>query len=360
MESVDCIVIGAGVVGLAVARALSMAGREVIVVERADAIGTGISSRNSEVIHAGIYYPPGSAKAKLCVAGKDMLYAYCRRHMIPHRRTGKLIVASTDTERDALASILNNGLANGVTDLQWLERESVLELEPDLVATAAIFSPSTGIIDTHGFMQQLQADAEIAGATFAFNTAVASGALTDDGVELVLEPDAFRLRARAVVNCAGLHAHEVSRSIDGVAPQSIPSVSYAKGSYFALNRRSGFTHLIYPVPEPGGLGVHLTLDLGGGVRFGPDVEVVETIDYEVDPQRARDFYAAIRRYWPDLRNDDLRADFSGIRPKTNGLHFADFQFSDPHGGRIVSLYGIESPGLTSSLAIADHVLAMVG
>jgi len=359
MERVECVVIGAGVIGLAVGRALALAGREVIVVESEGAVGHGISSRNSEVIHAGIYYPTGSLKARLCVAGRDRLYAYCAKNAVAHRRLGKLIVASSEAEHEKLGAIRAQAEANGVDDLVWLDRAAVNALEPAVRATAALLSPSTGIIDSDGYMRQLHADCENAGGMVAFNSRLESGSVTNDGVELRFAEGDFALKAERVINCAALAAHRVSASIEGLPRESIPDMSFAKGNYFSIARRAPFSHLIYPVPEPGGLGIHLTLDLAGGARFGPDVEPIDELSFEVDPARAERFYAAIRRYWPDLEDGELAPAFAGIRPKINGLAFSDFSFSDPLQGKFISLYGIESPGLTSSLAIADEVLAIV-
>lgn len=360
METVDCLVIGAGVVGLAVARALALTGREVLVAEAEPTFGTGTSSRNSEVIHAGIYYPTGSLKAQLCVAGKQMLYRYCEERHVPHRRCGKLIVASHEDERAVLRRIEAQAIANGVNDLVWLEPAAIAELEPELEVAAALLSPSTGIIDSHALMLLLQGDAENAGATFAFGAPVEAGSVGDEGTTVVFGGEQqFELSARTVINAAGLSAHHVARAVSGVPAGTIPNVSYAKGNYFSLGRRANFNHLIYPVPEPGGLGVHLTLDMGGGIKFGPDVEPVDEIEYEVSPNRGAPFYAAVRKYWPGLGDDELLPAYSGIRPKTNGLAFGDFDFCDPLDGRFISLFGIESPGLTSSLAIGDHVVAMV-
>ena len=357
MDRVGCVVIGAGVVGLAIARRLALAGLEVLVVEAEDGPGRGTSSRNSEVIHAGIHYPAGSLKARLCVAGKRQLYAYCAERGIAHRRTGKLIVAADAREVPILEGIRGKALANGVGDLEMIDRADVQALEPELDVVAALVSPSTGIIDSHALMTELQGDAEAAGGSFAFHAPVLGGRLEAHRVQLDFGGalEGYSLTADRVVNAAGLHAHRVAASIAGVPLGSVPPVSYAKGNYFALSRRPGFRHLVYPVPEPGGLGVHLTLDIGGGVRFGPDVEPVEEIAYAVDGARAAPFYAAIRRYWPGLRDGELMPDYAGIRPKTNGLGFADFGVVAVAEGRLVNLYGIESPGLTSSLALADHV-----
>lgn len=361
MDRVDCIVVGAGVVGLAIARRLAQAGREVVVVEAAGDIGTGTSSRNSEVIHAGIYYPAGSLMARFCVGGKQALYAYCGDHGVAHRRCGKLIVATTDGERAALASIKARAEANGVDDLAFLDAPQARALEPALHCAAALLSPSTGIVDSHAFMLSLRGEAEDAGVSFAFNAPLTGAEARSDGILVDVGGDApMTLGCRLLINAAGLHAPAVARSIDGMPLARIPTAYFAKGNYFSCTRRAPFTRLIYPVPEPGGLGVHLTLDLGGQAKFGPDVEWVDAIDYTVDPARAARFYPAIRRYWPDLPDGALTPAFAGVRPKIvpPAVASQDFMIQGPddHGvAGLINLFGIESPGLTSSLAIADHV-----
>lgn len=365
MEEVDCVVVGAGVVGLAVARALALAGREVIVLDAAEGIGTETSSRNSEVIHAGIYYPAGSLQARTCVAGKWMLYDYCRERGIPHRNCGKLIVATDEAEAGQLHGIQARAAANGVDDLRLLTRAEALAMEPALVCTAALHSPSTGIIDSHAYMLSLQGDAEHAGAVFVFHAPVLSGRATNRGVEIeVGGAEPMRLACRLLVNSAGLHAPRLAAAIAGMPQAEVPRAYYAKGNYFTLTGRSPFSRLIYPVPVPGGLGTHLTIDLGGQARFGPDVEWVEAIDYEVDPRRGESFYAAIRRWWPGLRDGQLAPGYAGIRPKTvpPGAPAQDFVVQGPrqHGvPGLVHLFGIESPGLTASLALAAHVAEVV-
>lgn len=364
-ESVDAVVIGAGVIGLAVARALALAGREVIVLEAEDAIGTGISSRNSEVIHAGIYYPTGSLKARFCVEGRKRLYPYCEERGVEHRRCGKLIVATDEDQIPGLKALQSKALANGVEDMRWLTASEAQALEPALRCTAALLSPSTGIIDSHGLMLALQGDAEAAGAMIAFKSPLTGGRVADGGIALsVGGAEPMELFARGVVNSAGLFAQTVAASIAGLDPATIPPRYFAKGSYFSLGGRAPFTHLIYPAPEAAGLGVHLTLDLGGQAKFGPDVEWVDEIDYEVDPRRGDSFYAAVRRYWPDLADGSLAPAYSGIRPKIQapGEPAHDFVLQGPadHGvPGLVNLYGIESPGLTCSLAIADAVAALL-
>jgi len=360
-EKVDCVVIGAGIVGLAVARALAMRGRETLVLEAEGAIGTGTSSRNSEVIHAGIYYPPGSAKASLCVAGKRLLYPYCEARGIQHRRCGKLIVAVDQEQVNALEKIEATARANGVHDLRWLTAGEAKAMEPALSCVAALLSPSTGIIDSHGFMLALQGDLEDAGGTVALRAPVRRGRNGPQGILLEAgSDDLLELEARVVVNSAGLDAQQVARSIEGVPAESIPSATYAKGNYYVLQGKAPFRHLIYPTPEPGGLGVHLTLDLAGQARFGPDVEWIEKLDYTVNPARAERFYRAIRSYWPGLPDGALLPGYAGIRPKLSGpgAAAADFliQGSEAHGvSGLINLYGIESPGLTAALALAERV-----
>ncbi|MEA2883357.1 MAG: hypothetical protein QOH32_2613 [Bradyrhizobium sp.] len=361
MDRVECVVIGAGVVGLAIARRLAQAGLEVVVLEAAEGIGTVTSSRNSEVIHAGIYYPAGSLMARMCVAGKHALYDYCRDHGIPHRNCGKLIVATTHAETAKLQSIKAHAEANGVLDMAVLGGEAARELEPALKCDAALLSPSTGIVDSHAFMLALRGDAEAAGAAYAFHAPLLRGRAVANGFELDVGGDApTTLACRLLVNSAGLGASGVARSIDGMPIELIPPAYLAKGNYFSCSARAPFSHLIYPVPEPGGLGVHLTLDLAGQARFGPDVEWIDTVDYAVDPGRAEKFYPAIRRYWPTLPDGALLPAYSGIRPKIVPPAVArqDFmiQSAREHGvAGLINLFGIESPGLTSSLAIADHV-----
>ena len=364
MEKIDCAVIGAGVVGLAVARKLAAEGREVLILEAGSAFGTGISARNSEVIHAGIYYPAGSLKARLCVAGRAMLYAYCAERGIPHRRCGKLIVAGSEQQRGQLDRIAANARANGVGDLELLSGEAARVLEPALRCTAALLSPSTGIIDSHALMLSLLGDAERHGAVLALKSAVLGGEVADDGIVLDVGSDgggAMQIRAATVVNCAGLGAQSVALRLRGFPATSVPPLHYAKGNYYSLAGRSPFSRLIYPVPEAAGLGVHLTLDLGGQARFGPDVEWIDRIDYTVAPERADAFYAEVRRYWPQLADGALVPAYAGIRPKLQAPDqpACDFLVSGPagHGIRgLVCLYGIESPGLTACLALADHVV----
>ena len=363
MDRVDAVVIGAGVVGLAVARELALAGREVVIIEAEDAIGTHTSSRNSEVIHAGIYYPKGSLKARACVEGKHLLYAYCASHGVPHRNCGKLIVATNQAQLEELAGIRSKAHANGVTDVDWIAKEEVARMEPELFCVGALHSPSTGIIDSHALMLSYLGDAEAHGAMLALKTPLLGGEVTADGI--VLHTSEMTLKASMVVNSAGLRAPSVAKSIEGYPRPMAPGEFYAKGNYYSLTRRSPFTRLVYPVPEPGGLGVHVTLDMGGQARFGPDVEWVDRIEYDVDPRRAERFYAAIRRYWPGLPDGALAPGYSGIRPKTAGPKepAPDFEIQGPgkHGvAGLVHMFGIESPGLTASLALARAVREELG
>lgn len=364
MEAIDCAVIGAGVVGLAVARALALAGHEVIVLEAEAAIGTGVSSRNSEVIHAGIYYPKGSLKARLCVEGRKLLYAYAAERGVDHRRCGKLIVATAPEQVAELAAIAERARANGVDDLVLLDRAQARALEAQLECLAALHSPSTGIVDSHGLMLSLQGDLENAGGTVALMSGVARAGCGADGIVLD-SVDGTRLRCRSVVNAAGLAAPLLARRFEGLPAACLPQAHYAKGNYFSLAGRAPFSHLIYPVPEPGGLGVHLTLDLGGQAKFGPDVQWVDSPDdLVVDPARGNAFYAEVRRYWPGLPDGALQPGYAGMRPKISGPGeaAADFRIDGPavHGvPGLVNLFGIESPGLTSSLAIASEVARLL-
>ena len=370
MDRVDALVIGAGVVGLAVGRALARQGLETIVLERADAIGTGTSSRNSEVVHAGLYYPAGSLKARLCVRGRQQLYAFCESHGVAHRRCGKLVVATAPEQHPALQTTREKAAANGV-ELRWLGAAEARELEPALHCTAALLSPETGIVDSHGLMLALQGDLEAAGGALALCSPVQGLRCGSDGLVVQVGGDApMELAAGIVVNAAGLWAPSLAAATQGLAAAHVPRGHHAKGSYFSLAGRAPFSRLIYPVPEQAGLGVHLTLDLAGQARFGPDVEWLapgspDAIDYRVDPARAEGFYAEIRRYWPDLRDGALQPAYSGVRPKLAGpgSPAADFVVQGPrlHGvDGLVNLFGIESPGLTSCLALADEVLHHLG
>lgn len=368
MEQVDCVVIGAGVVGLAVARALALEGREVMLLEAANAIGTGTSSRNSEVIHAGIYYPTGSLKARLCVAGKQLLYDYCAERGLAHRRCGKLIVATSEAQAAELPAIMAKAAANGVHDMVLLTRQEAQAMEPQLACVAAVYSPSTGIVDSHALMLSLQGDLENAGGMVALNSPLAHAQCGKSGIHVVAE-DGTALAAKTVVNAAGLQAPALAARFAGLDPTCVPRAYYAKGNYFTLAGRSPFSRLIYPVPEPGahlaGLGVHLTIDLGGQAKFGPDVQWVDSPeDLLVDPARGEAFYAEVRKYWPGLADGALAPGYAGIRPKIQppGAPASDFVIQGPqgHGVRgLVNLFGIESPGLTSSLAIARHVASLL-
>ncbi len=365
-ERLDCVVVGAGVVGLAIARRLALAGRDTVILEAAETIGNETSSRNSEVIHAGIYYPTGSLKARLCVAGREALYEYCGRHGVPHKKLGKLIVATNEREVARLEALAAKAAANDVPDLAWLDARQTAALEPAICCLAALLSPSTGIVDSHALMLALLGDAEERGAMLALRTPLLSAAVSEHGLRILTggaEP--IEADCAVLVNAAGLDAPALSRRIAGVRPRSIPSAHLAKGSYFTLAGRTPFSRLIYPMPEPGGLGVHVTLDLAGRARFGPDVEWVATRDYAVDPRRAEAFYGAIRRYWPGLPDGALTPGYAGIRPKLGGPNdpAADFAVHGPDETGVpgyAALYGIELPGLTAALAIADLVALTLG
>ena len=364
MDELDCAVIGGGVVGLAVARALALAGREVVVLEAEGAIGTGTSSRNSEVIHAGIYYPQGSLKARLCVEGKQALYDYAAERGLPHQRCGKLIVATSPEQVGQLEVIRAKAAANGVDDLVLLTAQQAIAMEPQLHCVAALHSPSTGIVDSHALMLSLLGDLENAGGMLALKSPIARAECGADAIVLVAE-DGTALRCNSVVNAAGLGAPGLAKRFGGLPAAAIPTAYFAKGNYFTLSGRAPFTRLIYPVPEPGGLGVHLTLDLGGQAKFGPDVQWVESADdLVVDPARGNGFYAEVRKYWPALPDGGLIPGYAGMRPKISGPDepARDFMIDGPesHGVRgLVNLFGIESPGLTSSLAIGRYVARLL-
>lgn len=370
MEQVDCVVIGAGVVGLAVAREMALQGRETILLERENAFGTISSARNSEVIHAGIYYPKGSLKAQLCVQGNRMLYEYCRSHQVATQAYGKLIVASDDSQLDDLQAILYKAQNNQVPDIRIISGEEAKALEPQLHCSAAILSATTGIVDSHGYMLSLLGGFEDAGGMVAYQSPLVSakalGVNAENGFALEIGgADGMQIQTKLLINCAGLSAPAVAQKIEGLASTQIPTAYFAKGNYFSLSGKSPFTHLIYPIPEPGGLGVHLTLDMGGQAKFGPDVEWLDIgsenqIDYTVNPKRSEGFYEAVRRYWPGLKDGSLQPDYSGVRAKIVPANApaGDFCFNGPgdhglHG--LFNLYGFESPGLTSSLAIARHL-----
>jgi L-2-hydroxyglutarate oxidase LhgO len=357
------LVVGAGVVGLAVARAAALAGHDVIVAEASTGIGSGVSSRNSEVIHGGMYYPTASLRARHCVNGRRLLYAYCASHGVAHRKCGKLIVATTPAEADKLAAIQRLGLANGVEGLAMIDAEAARRLEPALDCVAALVSPETGIIDSHGLMLALQGDLEDRGGMIAFATTIQRLVPTSNGWRVHYAgagDESFEVDA--VVNAAGLGAQALGRKIEGLEQDKVPRQVLAKGNYFGYARRPAFSRLIYPAPVDGGLGIHVTLDLAGRMRFGPDVEWIDAENYDVDPGRAEMFYARIRTYWPSLPDGTLVPDYAGVRPKLSGPGepAADFiiQGAREHGlARLVNLYGIESPGLTSSLSIAGDVVA---
>lgn len=364
-EPVECAVIGAGVVGLAIARRLAMSGREVVVLEAESAFGTHTSSRNSEVIHAGIYYPTGSHKARLCLEGRKSLYRYCAERGVQHRRIGKVIVACDDSELAGLRQYWDQAVTNGVDDLKMLGRDELAVLEPAVRCVAGFLSPSTGIIDSHGLMLAYLGDAESRGATLALGSPVVSGRVTKSGIILgVGGAEPMTIECGAVVNCAGLNAQAVARSITGIPPGTIPPTYFAIGHYYTLSAKAPFQRLIYPVARQDWLGVHVTIDLGGQVKFGPDFAWIDRVDYRFDTSREAAFYAAIRRYYPGLRDGTLKPGYTGIRPKTAGPGepAQDFAIQGPGDHSVaglVNLYGIESPGLTASLAIADYVAELL-
>jgi L-2-hydroxyglutarate oxidase LhgO len=364
-ESIDCAVIGAGVIGLAIARKLAQSGREVVILEAEDAFGTHTSARNSEVIHGGIYYSTGSLKAQLCVSGKKALYQYCAEHGVNHQRIGKVIVATDETQLEGLKKYQQQGEVNGLDDLRWLNRDELAALEPEVLGVAGVLSPSTGIIDSHGLMLAYLGDAEGHGASLAFKSPVEAGKITGDGIELnVGGEESMAVSCNTVVNCAGLHAQSVAGKIVGIPPASIPPTYYAIGHYYTLTGATPFRHLIYPVAGRNWLGVHVTLDLGGRCKFGPDFAWIDSIDYTFDTSREAAFYDAIRRYYPGLQDGQLQPGYTGIRPKIHGpgTEAPDFMIQGPkdHGVKgLANLYGMESPGLTSSLAIADYVFNLL-
>ena len=355
------LVIGAGVVGLAAARALARRGADVVLAEKADAIGTGTSSRNSEVIHGGMYYPTGTLRARHSVAGRRMLYDYCASHGVPHRKLGKLVVAADDAEIAKLEQIARQGAINGVEGLEIIDGRAARALEPELVCAAALRSPETGIIDTHAYMLALRGDLEDAGGMIAFNTPVE--AIARRGGQWMARfggAEAGEAAFDAVVNAAGLGAQAIARAMPDYPQARVPRLVLAKGNYFSYSGRPAFSRLVYPTPMPGGLGVHVTLDMAGRMRFGPDVEWIDHEDYEVDPARAAVFYARIRTYWPGLPDHSLTPDYAGIRPKLSGKGEpqGDFLIDTPaaHGlAGLVQMFGIESPGLTSSLSLGEAV-----
>ena len=374
MEQVDCVVIGAGVVGLAVAREMALQGRETILLERENAFGTISSARNSEVIHAGIYYPKDSLKAKLCVQGNRLLYEYCRDHQVATQPYGKLIVASDEAQIDDLRAILYKAQNNGVPEIKFISGEEAKALEPNLKCSAAILSSTTGVVDSHGYMLSLLGGFEDAGGMVAYQSPLISAKPIGDKAQngYLLEvggADGMQIQTQLLINCAGISAPAVAQKIEGLSKEQIPKAYFAKGNYFSLSGKSPFNHLIYPIPEPGGLGVHLTLDMGGQAKFGPDVEWLDIdqedqIDYTVDPKRGDGFYEAVRRYWPGLKDGSLQPDYSGVRAKIvpPNSPAGDFCFSTPQEHKmqgLYNLYGFESPGLTSSLAIARYLEAQI-
>ena len=374
MEQVDCVVVGAGVVGLAVAREMALQGRETILLEREDSFGTISSARNSEVIHAGIYYPKGSLKAKLCVEGNQRLYEYCRTHQVSTQAYGKLIVATDSSQLDDLQAILYKAQQNHVPDIKMITGAQAKALEPQLRCEAAVLSASTGVVDSHGLMLSLLGGFEDAGGMVAYQSPLLAakpiGAIAEGGFELTIGgADGMTIQTKLLINCAGLSAPALAQRIEGLAKDQIPKAYFAKGNYFSLSGKSPFSHLIYPIPEPGGLGVHLTLDMGGQAKFGPDVEWLEIeeegqISYTVNPQRGEGFYAAVRQYWPELKDGALQADYSGVRAKIvpPNAPAGDFHFNGPqqHGLQgLFNLYGFESPGLTSCLAVAGHLESLI-
>lgn len=363
METLDCAVIGAGVVGLAIARRLALDGRDVVILEAEDAFGTHTSARNSEVIHAGIYYPTESMKAQLCVAGRKALYQYCAEHNVNHKRIGKVIVATDESELPGLKKYKAQAEANGVDDLRMLTPAELKEMEPAVRSVAGFLSPSTGIIDSHGLMLSYLGEAEDRGAMLALSSPVLRGRVESDGIVLeVGGKEPMTVKCRTVILSAGLKAPDVARSIEGIPAATIPPTYYAIGHYYTLSTKSPFNRLIYPVARPDWLGVHVTLDLGGRCKFGPDFEWIDRVDYQFDETREASFYKAIRHYFPGLQDGALQPGYTGIRPRITGPGepAQDFTFhnADVHGVKgFMALYGIESPGLTSSLAIGDYVAA---
>lgn len=381
MDQVDTVVVGAGVVGLAVARAIALTGREVMVIEREKAIGQGVSSRNSEVVHGGLYYATGSLKAQLCVRGKEMMYAYCAQRGLPIQRCGKLIVATNDSQLPKLAQIEAQAVANGVP-VQRLSREQARALEPVLECIAALHSPTTGIVSSHDLMTSLQGDLENAGGMVALatevegiqfldrNSPVAGVLYARSAIESGAKAETTEIGFKHLINAAGLYAPQLAQRMQGLRAEHVPQAHYAKGNYYSLSGKAPFKHLIYPIPSAAGLGVHITVDLGGQAKFGPDVQWLtgitnpDGIDYSVDPRRADAFYAEVRKYWPRLRDGQLTPSYSGVRPKIVGADqvAADFMIQGQavHGVKgLVNLFGIESPGLTSSLAIGEYVVDML-
>jgi L-2-hydroxyglutarate oxidase LhgO len=361
MDEIETIVIGAGVVGLAIGRALAEKGQQVLVLEAEPDFGSGISARNSEVIHAGIYYPEGSLKARACVEGRTLLYDYLKSRGLPYRQCGKFIVASQDSQIDKLKEIKMRAEQAGVFDLEWVSAADIQAQEPNVSCVAGLWSPSTGIIDSHGYMQGLLTDIETHGGQLVCHTPVVSVEVVDNGFEVTTGGEhPFSIHCKNLINSAAFGAQTIAAATKGLDPKFVPPLYYARGAYFVLAGKPVFSHLIYPVPEPGGLGVHVTLDMGGQVRFGPDVEWIDSLDYTLKPERSQSFYKAIRAYYPALEDGALLPGYTGVRPKlkAKGEGDADFLISGPstHGVKgLVNLFGIESPGLTSSLALANLV-----
>jgi len=366
LDIVEYIIIGAGVIGLAIARQIALSGRDILIIEGAKTIGSGISARNSEVIHAGIYYPKDSLKAKFCVRGKELLYQYAKNHNIEHNNCGKILVATNDAQTDRLEGIKTQAANNGVLDLELITSSAAKSLENSLSCKAALFSPSTGIIDAHAFMLSLLGEVEDNGGSCSFLSKVERITPSDSGFTLNIncQGEDITIRAKNVINAAGLSAVKIAENIASFPKDKCPEQRYAKGNYFKLTGKHDFKHLIYPLPQEAGLGIHLTLDLAGQVRFGPDVEWVDRPDYNVNTARKDDFYKAIRSYIPTLPDNSLIPDYCGIRPKIffDDKPYTDFLIQDEkdHGiARLINLFGIESPGLTASLAIAEYIDEMI-
>ncbi len=362
IDSVEAVVIGAGVIGLATARALSKNNIEVLILEQEESFGTHTSSRNSEVIHAGIYYNKDSLKAKFCLKGNKMLYDYCKLRNIPHNRIGKLIVATNASQKNDLNLIMDTAIKNGVTDLQRLNKNEILNLEPNINAIDAIWSPSSGIIDSHLLMLSFLGEAEDNSCFIAYNSKFVEGSYKEPYISIVIKDknNLIKLKTKYLINCAGLYAQEVSKSIKNINLHSIPKLFMAKGNYLTLTKKSPFSHLIYPVPESGGLGIHVTIDMSGAVRFGPNVEWVNKLSYELNKNIEKKFYESIRNYWPDLKKNNLVPGYAGIRPKVVPKDSLPGDFIISHASNhgipgYIAMYGIESPGLTSSLPIARYV-----
>lgn len=363
---VETIIIGAGIIGLAVARRLAMLGKEVLLIEESDAIGTHTSSRNSEVVHAGLYYVPGSLKARLCVSGREALYSYCEQRNVPAKAIGKLIVAVSEAQIPVLEALHKRAMANGVGDVIFLDRADALRMEPEVECFAALYSPSSGIVDSHALMLALQGDAEAHGAQCVLRTSVIGIAYRKAGFEVrTAGSEDMALECRSVINCAGLGAQEIARNTEGYPPNRIPPRFLAKGNYFSVSGKTPFSHLVYPLPVEGGLGIHVTLDLSGRMRLGPDLHWVDKVDYTPDASLMHNFYAAVTPFWPEIMDRKLSCTYSGIRPKVSGPGSGDTDFlvegPADHGIEgLVNFFGIESPGLTASLALADHAANKLG